>query len=114
MLNAIDDLWDASMRSIPVHSDVLYIAFSHKEDLIAVGELGCVEVFETLTGRHQARFTSDETAECWALAFSPDSTLLATGCIRKKLKYLISNNFRTLSLRLLIMPNCDNFPHRYC
>lgn len=34
--------------------------------------------------------------------------------IRKKRKYLISNNFRTLSLRLLITTNSDNFAHRYC
>jgi len=78
MLNAIEDLWDASTRSIPTNKLVNLIAFSHEDDFIAVGELCCV-VFETLTGHQRARFTSDKTARYWALAFSPDGTLLATG-----------------------------------
>jgi len=80
MSNAIDDSWDASIRTIQTLNTVVHIAFSHKDDSIAVSEIGSVEIFETLTGHHRATLTSPEIAGMlWSLTFSPDDTLLASG-----------------------------------
>jgi hypothetical protein len=54
------------------------IAYSHQANFIAVGEDGCMEIFEAMTGQHQAMLVVRETAKC--AAFSPDDTLLVNGC----------------------------------
>jgi hypothetical protein len=50
-INNIGDTWDASIRTIRSQSRAGCAAFSHKDDLIAVGEKDVVNIFEAATGQ---------------------------------------------------------------
>jgi hypothetical protein len=56
LFNAIDHSWDAHIRTIKRIGFLSSIAFSHKDDLIAVCGDGRVEVFEVVTGHRRNTF----------------------------------------------------------
>jgi WD40 repeat protein len=73
----IEDVWDACIRTIRPQSKAICVAFSHRDDLIAVGEGHVVEIFEAATGRRRATLTTNYNVH--ALTFSPDDNILVTG-----------------------------------
>jgi WD40 repeat protein len=75
-LNDIDDAWDACIRTIRSQSHVQCAVFSHKDDLVAVGEEGVVEIFEVATGQRRATLVTKYDVK--SLAFSPDDNIIAT------------------------------------
>jgi WD40 repeat protein len=77
-IGGIDDSWDALIRAIQLHDNAHCIAFSHKDDLIAVGEEWVVEIFEAATGQRRATLTNNSSVV--SLTFSLDDSLLVTGC----------------------------------
>ena len=79
VLNAVDNSWDACIRSIQIRDIMLSVAFSHKDDLLAVAEHNYVEIFETVTGQRRAIFKLDDSSAHASLAFSPDDTFLVSG-----------------------------------
>jgi hypothetical protein len=46
----IDDTWDGYVRALQLQGFVGYTEFSHRDDLIAVGEGNIVEIFEAIIG----------------------------------------------------------------
>jgi WD40 repeat protein len=76
MFIVIDDVWDACIRTIRAESYVNRVAFSHKDDLIAVGEWHVLEIFEAATGQCRATLTTNDDVR--TLAFSPDDNILVT------------------------------------
>jgi WD40 repeat protein len=76
--SSIDHSWDACTRTIQVEDSARSITFSHNDDLIAVGEREVVEIFEAATGQRRGTLMADNSV--WCLAFSPDDSILVTGC----------------------------------
>jgi WD40 repeat protein len=75
--NVIDDAWDSCIRTIRSQSVTNSAVFSHKDDLVAVGEWGIVEIFEAATGQRRATLITNYPVG--SLAFSPNDTILASG-----------------------------------
>jgi WD40 repeat protein len=73
----IDDVWDACIRTIRPQSHVYSAVFSHKDDLVAIGEAGVVEIFEAATGQRRATLMTNYRAT--SLSFSPDDNILVSG-----------------------------------
>jgi WD40 repeat protein len=71
----VDKTWDACIRTIRSQSSVHMITFSHKDDLVAVGEEDVVEVFEAVTGQRRATLMTNYIVTY--LAFSPDDNVLS-------------------------------------
>jgi WD40 repeat protein len=74
--SAVDDSWDACIRTIQLSHPAASIAFSNNDDIIAVVESGAVEIFEVATGRRLSTLTTK--AAGGISAFSPDDTTLVT------------------------------------
>jgi hypothetical protein len=74
----IVDAWAAYIRAIRLQSIAFGVAISHKDELIAVGEEDVVETFEAAIGQ---RCTMLIQGYAHSLAFSPDETILVTGCL---------------------------------
>jgi WD40 repeat protein len=52
-------------------------AFSHKDDLVAIGGEDIVEIFEVTTRQHRGTLTANNRVQ--SSAFSPDDTIIVTG-----------------------------------
>jgi WD40 repeat protein len=72
----IDDTWDACIRAIRLQDFTRCVKFSHRDDLIAVGEESAVEIFDATTGQRRAMLRTDYVED--TLAFSHDDNTLAT------------------------------------
>jgi WD40 repeat protein len=77
----VDETWDACIRRIRSQSmpAVYGAAFSHKDNLVAVGGFNAVEIFEAATGKPRATLMTNYIV--WSLVFSPDDTIIATARI---------------------------------
>jgi WD40 repeat protein len=74
----IDDAWNACIRTIRSQRHVRSAVFSHKDDLVAIGEEGVVEIFEAVTGQRRATLMT-EGYYVTSLSFSPDDNILVSG-----------------------------------
>jgi WD40 repeat protein len=74
----IDDAWNSCIRTIRSQRYVCNAVFSHKDDLVAIGEAGVVEIFEAATGQRRATLMT-EGYDVTSLSFSPDDNILVSG-----------------------------------
>jgi WD40 repeat protein len=66
------------INSSDLHLELGFSAvFSHKDDLVAVGEAGIMEIFEAATGQRRATLRTNYNAT--SLSFSPDDDILVSG-----------------------------------
>jgi WD40 repeat protein len=75
--SVVDDAWDACIRTIRSQREVFSAVFSHKDDLVAVGEEDIVEIFDAATGQRRATLMTNYIAR--PLSFSSDDNILASG-----------------------------------
>jgi WD40 repeat protein len=73
----IDDAWDACTRTIQSEYGPYFAAFSHKDDLVAIGEEDIAVIFEAATGQRRATLMTNYVVT--SLSFSPDDNILASG-----------------------------------
>jgi WD40 repeat protein len=73
----IDHMWDACIRTIRFQRGVYSAVFSHKDDFVAIGEAGVVEIFGAATGQRRATLMTNY--DVTSLSFSPDDNILVSG-----------------------------------